>query len=419
MADLPRFTILTAARLLDGSGGAALEDAAVLLDGPTIQAIGPRAEIRAPDGATVVTHGYGDATILPGLVDGHTHMCGIGDGTPGDDVVADGADIVLLRAAANARATLESGVTSVRENGALGQVAATLRDAIERGIVPGPRMVICGRAVTITGGHLHFFGGEADSPDGARQAVRQLLKEGADYLKIMASGGSTRSSQPHLPAFTVAELRAIVDEAHRRGKLTAAHAIPGAAIEDCLDAGVDMIIHCTMTEPDGQYAYRADLADRIAVAGAWVNPTLHDLRAWVWHFRDERERSGGRLGAGDEATSDRLLRMWDAKVDTVRRLKEAGVRLMAGSDSPWSRFAPGRGWLEADALVEAGLSPAAALIAMTSGSAESIGVGDVAGRLAPGRQADVLVVPGDPLADLAALGNPAAVWQAGRLVSRS
>jgi imidazolonepropionase-like amidohydrolase len=180
-----------------------------------------------------------------------------------------------------------------------------------------------------------------------------------------------------------------------------------------------MIIHCTMTEPDGQYAYRPDLADRIAEAGAWVNPTLHDLRAWVWHVRDERDRSGGRLAPEDEATSERLLRMWDAKVDTVRRLAEAGVRLMAGSDSPWSRFAPGRGWLEADALVEAGLSPAAAVRAMTSGSAESIGVGDVAGCLAPGRQADVLVVPGDPLADLAALGNPAAVWQAGRLISRS
>ena len=109
-------------------------------------------------------------------------------------------------------------------------------------------MVVAGRAVTITGGHLHWFGGEADGLDGLRHAVRQLVKEGADFIKIMASGGSTRSSHPYLPAFTPGELQAIVDEARRHERLTAAHAVPSAAIEDCLDAGLDMIIHCSMTE---------------------------------------------------------------------------------------------------------------------------------------------------------------------------
>ena len=279
-------------------------------------------------------------------------------------------------------------------------------------------MVVAGRAVTITGGHLHYFGGEADGPDGVRLAVRQLVKEGADFIKIMASGGSTRSSHPHLPAFTPDELRAIVDEAHRHERLTAAHAVPSAAIEDCLDAGLDMIIHCSMTEATGAYVYRPDLADRMAEAGVWVNPTMHDIRAWLWYYRDE-EAAGRPLDATDVAQRDELRRLYDDKLDAVRRLQAAGVRLIAGSDSAWGRSPAGGGWLEIDALTDAGLSPAQAIAAGTTGSAAAIGVGEVAGRLEPGRPADVLVVAGDPLADLAVLGDPLDVFQDGHRIVRS
>ena len=196
MTDSTAFTILTAARILDGSGGPPLEDAAVLVEGSAISAIGRRDEIRAPDGATATTHDYGDATILPGLVDGHTHLVGIGDGTRGDDAAAQGDDLLLLRAGAHARVILHSGVTTIRENGSMRGVAFSVREAIRRGIIEGPRMVVAGRAVTITGGHLHYFGGEADGVDGVRQAVRQLLKEGADFIKIMSSGGSTPNVAP-------------------------------------------------------------------------------------------------------------------------------------------------------------------------------------------------------------------------------
>ena len=122
-------------------------------------------------------------------------------------MAAQGDDLLLVRAAMNARAMLHSGVTTIRENGSMGRVAFSVREAIRRGIAEGPRMVVAGRAVTITGGHLHYFGGEADGPDGLRRAVRQLVKEGADFIKVMASGGSTRTSHPYLPAFTPAELR--------------------------------------------------------------------------------------------------------------------------------------------------------------------------------------------------------------------
>jgi imidazolonepropionase-like amidohydrolase len=121
------WTLLTAARLIDGSGAGPLEDAAVLLEDGTIRSVGGRSDVRAPDGAAAATHDYGDATIMPGLVDGHTHLVGIGDGTRGDDVAEQGDDLLLIRATVNARAMLHSGVTTIRENGSMGRIAFSVR----------------------------------------------------------------------------------------------------------------------------------------------------------------------------------------------------------------------------------------------------------------------------------------------------
>ncbi|MFO1541299.1 MAG: amidohydrolase family protein [Chloroflexota bacterium] len=409
------FRILTADRLLDGTGAPPIGDAAILLEGTAIRAIGRRTEVRAPDGATAPVTDYGDATLLPGLVDGHTHLVAPGDATRGDVIGAEDESFLLLRAAANAAAALRSGVTTLRENGAKGRVAFDLRDAILRGVLPGPRMLVCGRPVTITGGHLHFFGGEADGLDGVRQVVRGLVKEGADFIKIVASGGSTRSSHIWRPAFTPPELAAIVDEAHRGERLTGAHAVPNDAISDVLDAGIDMVIHCSMFEADGTYRYRPDLAERIVATGTWVNPTMHDIRAWI-HWERDLVAAGGSLTPDERAGFEQTLRFWDAKLDTVSRLRALGAKMMAGSDSPWGRSLPGRGWREIEAFTEAGYTNAEAIVLGTSAAAESIGAGSVAGTLATGRPADILVVPGDPLADLGVLGRPRDVWQAGARV---
>src|SRR5262249_54136231 len=207
---------------------------------------------------------YGEATILPGLVDAHTHLVAPGDGTPGDDVAKEDDDILLLQAARNARTLLHPGVPPLRANRAKAQGALSVREGIRRRLAPGPHMVICGRPITITGGHMGYFGSEADGEAAVRAEVRKLLKEGADYIKIVASGGSTRTSDPNRASYTVAELAAMTDEAHRHGKLTAAHCTCAAAIENCLDAGVDMIIHCVLSEPDGSYRYRADPVARLA-----------------------------------------------------------------------------------------------------------------------------------------------------------
>ena len=155
-----RFTLITAARLLDGAGAIPIEQAALLMEGDRIVSLGRQADIRVVDGASVDRRDYAGGTILPGLVDAHTHLVAPGDGTLGDDVAREDDDILLLQAAKNARTLLHSGVTTLRENGAKGQVAFSLREGIRRQLAPGPRMVICGRPISITGGHMGYFGSE-------------------------------------------------------------------------------------------------------------------------------------------------------------------------------------------------------------------------------------------------------------------
>lgn len=411
------YTMLTASRLMDGAGGPVIEDAALLIRGDVIELVGSRAEVRAPDGAAVEVIDYGDASILPGMVDAHTHLVSPGDGTPSDEVGMEGDDILLMQAVKNARTILHSGVTAIRENGAKNRVTFSLREGIDRGLAVGPKMTLCGRPVTITGGHMWYFGGEADGVDGVRKQVRQLIKEGADYIKLVATGGSTRSSSPLLPSYTVDELRVATDEAHRFGKLTAAHCASAQGVQNCLDAEVDMIVHCVFEDSQGRYEYRPDLVDRLLEADAWVNPTLYVVQAGIIRLAEQVESaSDGRSGL--QEALDQRKRGLDNRMEACRRMLEAGVKMTAGSDSPWGDYAPGEFVNEVLMLANAGLSGPDALASSMSGAADSIGMGDVAGRLTPGRAADVLVVRGDPSRDLTALWDVADVYQDGARVER-
>lgn len=410
------FILLKAARLVDGASGEMLDGAAVLVEDGKLVRIGRQADVRAPDFASVSEVDYGDATILPGLVDCHTHLCAPGDGTTGDEVGAEEDDILLLQAAKNARTILHSGVTTIRENGAKNSVTISLKEGIRRGLAPGPRMVICGRPITITGGHMSYFGSEADGVDGVRREVRKLLKDGADYIKICATGGSTLTSDPNRASYTVEELQAITDEAHRAGKLTATHCASAQGVENSLDAGVDMIIHCVFNEPDGKYRYRPDLVERLVEANAWVNPTLYVAQTGI--DRLEEKRRGDGLSVVEEAALEQTKRLLEVRVTAVGKMTAEGVKMVAGSDSPWGYYAAGEFVHEIATLAQAGLSSMDALLSGTSWSADSIGVGDAAGRLAEGRSADMLIVRGDPTKSVGALWDVLDVYQAGERVER-
>ena len=201
---------------------------------------------------------------MPGLIDCHTHTNMPGTGLSVDEVHEDGDDIHLMEAVKSARMALESGVTTMRDNGGWNKVVFSLMEGIRRDIVPGPRIVACGNPVTMTGGHCWMMGAEADGVDGVRAAVRRMIKNGASFIKVMTSGGTTRGSMPERASYTVEELRAVVEEAHLRGKLVAGHAISTQAVVYCLDAGVDMIIHCNFMDEDGVSRWAPRVGERIA-----------------------------------------------------------------------------------------------------------------------------------------------------------
>ena len=228
--DEPDFKLIRAARLIDGTGAPPVERGAVLVEGDLISAAGPEESVVPPEGADVTEITYDDKTVLPGLVDCHVHLIGIGDGRAGDELVTLPDEVLTLQAARNARAHLYSGVTTVRDLGAKNRTTLLLREAVDMGITPSPRLVLAGRPIAIIGGHLGYFGIEATGTTECRSAVRQLVKEGVDMIKITASGGSTRTSIGPRPSFNVDELTAICDEAHKFGKHVAAHCVNSLAI---------------------------------------------------------------------------------------------------------------------------------------------------------------------------------------------
>ena len=282
------FTLIRAARLIDGNGGPPVERGAVLLEGDTIRAAGPEETVVPPEGAPVEERVYESQTVLPGLIDSHVHLIGIGDGRAGDELTTLPDEVLTLQAARNARAHLYSGVTTVRDCGAKNRTTLELRRAVEMGITPAPRLVLAGRPMAIIGGHLSYFGIQATGPAECVAAVRQLIKENVDFIKITASGGSTRTSVRG-PSFNVDELTAIVDEAHKFGRHAASHATDSQSISNALDAGIDTVIHGSHVDPDGVRRYRPDIAERLVERTVYVNPTIHQGRERIWQLERKAE----------------------------------------------------------------------------------------------------------------------------------
>ena len=408
--------LIKAARLIDGKGGPPLERSAIMLQGDVIVAVGTEESVVPPEGADVEELDYEDKTVLPGLVDCHVHLIGMGDGRTGDELTLLPDEVLTLQAARNARAHLYSGVTTVRDCGAKNQTTFMLRKAMDMGVTPGPRLVLTGRPVAIVGGHLSYFGVQATGPDECRAVVRQLIKEGADYIKITATGGSTRTSFPLRPSFTVEELTSICDEVHKFGKHAAAHCVSTQGMINALDAGVDTIIHAGFKEPDGEHRFRPEVADRIARQGVFVNPTIHGTKERIGLLEGKMEST--ELTAHEEAELDQYRRETGHRLDCFARMRDAGVRMACGSDSAWSRYKMGGFQHEIGEHVVGGMSPMEAIVSATSDSARSCWIFESVGTLEPGKQGDLLVVDGDPSKDVNALWNVVDVFQNGARVDR-
>ncbi len=414
--DNAKLKLITAARLIDGKGGPPLERGALLIEGDIVRAVGTEESVVPPEGADVQVLNYEDKTVLPGLIDCHVHLNGFGDGRRGDDLATLPDEVLTLQAAHNARKHLFSGVTTVRDCGAKHQTTLMLREAAKMGITPAPRLILSGRPLAIVGGHLSYFGIQATGPDECRAAVRQLIKEGADFIKITATGGSTRTSFDLLPSFNVDELRAIVEEAHKFGKHTVAHCLSSQGMINGLDAGVDTIVHGFHRDPDGTPRYQPRIAERMAEQGVFLNPTLHIVAGIVSNL--EGKRDAGTLVEHEQAELEDIRKLFDYIVECFPKNREAGITQVCGSDSAWDIYQMGGFQHEVGEHVMAGMSPMEAIVAATADSARSCWIDDQAGTLEEGKQADVLVVDGNPSKDIGALHNVVDVFQAGNLVDR-
>jgi imidazolonepropionase-like amidohydrolase len=407
-------TILYCDGLLDGTGAPAIRDAAIRLDRATITAVGPATSLGAHPDERLAEHDFRGYWVTPGLIDEHTHVSlAMGEMTY-EEMIPDPDEMMVLRGVLNLRRNLTSGVTSIRDNGARNRIGFMIREAIHRGFVPGPRLLVCGRPITCTRGHFWWCNEEADGAEQVRKAVRRLVHEGADHIKIMASGGGTRGTYPGRPTYSSAELSAAIEEAHAFGRLTTAHCLAKESMARAVEAGVDLIEHALFLDPDGVARFDRDLADRMREKGTYICPTLQAASGYERIQQLEERRDSGQMTREDEKHLASLHRTMELRLEIFGRMLDADLldRMVAGSDR-------GGGRLIYDLILMArgGMTPHQVLQSATRVAAEAIGLGEQIGTLEPGKIADLIVVDGNPTENIAALGRIKSVFQSGERVA--
>ena len=410
-----RFVVLRCAVLYDGAAETPIENAALLLRGTKIVAVGRRDELAIPAEKVAEVWDFGEACALPGLVDEHTHLSLPGDGRTYEQMMLDSDDLMALVGARNLGLHLRSGVTTLRDHGARNRVGFALKEALRRGYLSAPRALFSGRSITCTGGHFHFLNAVADGPEAIRHAVRQLVHEGADYIKIMASGGGTAGTLPGYASYTEAELRAAAEEAHRFGKLIVAHCRATAAMLNAARAGIDLLEHAQFTEPDLTSRFEPRVAEALLQSGAYVSPTLQAGTQYSALLRLRQTQAAGQLSRQEKEQLAWNEGCLEERMGIFRQLLAFGFaeRIVAGSDAGCFDFTFGHLQYDVELMVAGGLSPRQAIQAATSVAARAIGLGDTVGSLTPGKEADVLLVAGNPLANIADLEQVIAVIKGG------
>jgi imidazolonepropionase-like amidohydrolase len=383
-------TAIRADALFDGERSTA--QPTVIIDGGTITAVG--VGLTVPDTATIVD--LSGSTLVPGFVDGHVHTVFDASADPVAALAQRDDAAVFAAMTGFARTAAAGGVTTMRDLGDRGFLSIGLRAAAAADPTL-PTMLAAGPPITSPGGHCHFLGVGVCGVDGVRAAVRERVERGVDVIKIMASGGNmTPGSHPHLPQFGPDELTAAVDEAHRHGLPITAHAHSTQAIVDALAAGVDGFEHLSFMTEDGVDPVPPAVIDGLVARGVTVGVTF-----------------GMRPVEGRAMPSPLATRL-PALMGNVRKLAEAGVYMIAGTDAGIGPMKPPDviRWA-VGSFVQVGYSHAQALHACTARAAVALGLGRRKGRIAPGYDADIVAVAGDPLADLDALHRIRAVFMRG------
>lgn len=389
---------IKAGKLIDGNGGEPIQDAVVLIENGRFTEVGSAAAVTIPPEAQVID--ASGKTVMPGMIDGHVHVHGAGDTHSNTEMklaqAAEFLETTALKAYAHAKKDLYAGFTTVVDMASPGHVAIALRNAINSGLIEGPRIKACGQGLCITGGHMdgsvwrpdvHFDGrtGVADSPWEFRRAARQQLKMGADFIKINICSSSHKDprnpDEPYYEEMTPEEMQAVCDEARRSYKKVFAHSAGGKGITDGVLAGVNSLEHA--------HWITDEQADLIAEHGTYYVATFIVVTRTI---------------SGDPNASDYVKRAIEAKYASFERVLKAGGKIAMGTDAGF-RVEHGTNAEELTEMVKAGMTPMQAIVATTKVGAERIDMEHEIGTIEAGKLADVIVVDGDPLQNIRVLEN--------------
>ncbi|MBI4278256.1 MAG: amidohydrolase family protein [Armatimonadetes bacterium] len=378
---------ITEGTIIDGTGAAPVPQGVVLVDDGRITAVGPRARVAIPEGTRVVR--VPGCHVIPGLIDAHNHLgmpfsqSGMGETRMPSDTA------MTLRALHHARVHLESGVTTVRQCGEPHFIDIEWRDAFARGHLDGPRLVVAGPGITASNGHGREISVLVDGADAVRRAVRENLRAGVDWIKIFTTGSrATPGTLPGAAYYTLEEIRAAVDEAHRMGKRVGTHCHGGIGMTWAVQAGVDVIEHgASMSDENIASLVRAEIPVVVTMGVYFAESPAPDAL-------------------------DPVPPHNQPAFDSIARAHRAGVKLAAGGDT---RHAPHTLLFELQILMKCGLTTHEALMAATRNGAEVCGLGDVLGTLQTGKIADVVVVGSNPLEDIQSLKDVRLVMKAGQI----
>lgn len=381
--------------LIDGIAPEPIANVDVVIEGDTIRTVGANL---SNDNATNLD--CAGRYLVPGLIDCHVHLCFDASPKPVDHLIAESDSTTLLKMVHHAHQTIERGVTTVRDVGAKNFLDLALRDAIAQGLIPGPRLLVSGPVLTITGGHCYFMGHEADGVDELKRAVRRNVKAGVDVIKVMATGGRlTPGSAMDRAQYSVEELTEVVTEAKLAGKKVAAHTGGLEGIRRAISAGVASIEH-------GSYADEAAMLALKEKNIFWVPTNAPAVR--ILQNQPSADFPAAYLNAVRET--------WDTRRAAVQRGIELGVRFAAGTDAGVPSTPHGNVALEIKLFHELGMPAMQAIWTATCWASELLGLSNKIGTIAPGKFADMLLVVGNPLDDLDHLNEPQIVFKNGAIV---
>ena len=394
---------IEAERMIDGRGGAPVERVVVVVEGERVTAAGPAAQIKVPEGAKRIA--LGARTLLPGLIDAHVHLKGWRSSNP-NDILVTPHPLAALRAAADCRRLLHAGFTTVRDCG--GCLGPNLRDAIASKEIPGPRILTAYRGLSQTGRvekvtwavDLRPLRQEVDGVDECRRVVREHIGLGADLIKVSITGRVyAPQSDPGQTAYTPDEIRAVVDEAHRMGRLVAAHAQATQGIKNGILAGVDSIEHGIYLDEEACQLMRER------------NTALVPTLAYFYRIATLGE------GLGSPAYAVRKAReVVEAHMKSFALAMRMGLRIGMGTDFEGSPLFPhGENGMELELMVQGGMPERDVIVAATATNAAILGIDKKVGTVEPGKIADLIAVPGKPLKDIGALRHVEFVMQGGRV----